>query len=450
MRPAQPRAASAGGLSSAVLGGLVGGTIAVSPWVPPLALGAAAFVVAGVVLPVVPVGGVFVAMLFDQLGLTSMKVANLPVTLSKLSVLAALALWLVHAALFGRRPLRWHPVLGALLVFIASMALSFAVAGGWSDDGFQLFMGMGMLTVLVGLVSSALADQPLQGTYRVLGLAFVATLATSLALGMSGDEGRATGTWEDPNEWAAVVMLLAPTLLGGLVDDDSVLARLLRIGVLLLAPAAVILSESRAAVLVAVPIGLASLHLLRRHRRELLLCAVLGTLALPLSGRLDDAVARYETLVDRVQGTALVEDASLSERSELLRQGVDLFAEHWVVGVAPGNFRTATGYIPIKGGTKTAHNTYLQVAAEQGLVGVAALLLLAVTIGRTMVVALRLARRPADRSRLLGVTIGLSAFALMAATLGLLTLAFAYFVIGLGLAVDAQARRVAERRVRLV
>ncbi|RME29351.1 MAG: O-antigen ligase domain-containing protein [Deltaproteobacteria bacterium] len=443
MNAGRTRLLADGGWPSLLLGGLVGATIVAAPWAPPALLVAAAFAVAGAVWPAIPIGAIFLAMLFDQLGLTGMKVADLPVTLSKLSVLAALPLWVVHAALYRRPPVRWHPVLGAMLVFIASMALSFVAAGGWSDDGFQLFMGMGMLVVLVGLVHAALAEQPLTRVYRVLSLALVTTIGASLLLGMSGDDGRATGTWEDPNEWATVVLLLTPTMLGGLVEDRSVAARLLRVALLLLAPAAVIFSESRAAFLVGIPVAGALVYLLRRHRGELLLCVVLAAVALPASGRLDDAVARYRTLVDRIQGTAVVEDTSLSERSELLRQGVDLFQEHWLVGVAPGNFRTATGYIPIKGGTKTAHNTYLQVASEQGLVGLAALLLVVVAIGRTLWSGMRAATDPVDRSRLAGVTIGLAAFALMAATLGLLTLAFAYLVIGLGLAIDTQARAAA-------
>lgn len=436
----RPGLRSVGGLWPVAAGMAIGVTVLLQPrgWIL-LAAGLVALAV-GMSSPTVPVLGMFLAMLFDQAGTTGSKVADLPVTAAKLTVAGSLGLWMLSS---WRRQLplvRWHPVLGGLLGLVATTAISIAWSGDFQAGKFEL-LGLGMLTVLAGLVLASLADVPLDGLYRMLAVSFVAVLVASLATPSTySDTGRVTGTMGDPNEWATTVLLVTPALLGGLVSQEGLLPRLARLGLCGLAPLAVLASESRSALLVLALSAPAWIHLMRRRRPELVLVGASAVLSAPLVLDLEQGLARLRGLLAALQGKGVATDYSLAERSELLRQGIDLFREHPLLGVGAGRFAQASGFIPLEGGMRPAHNTYLQVASEQGVVGLGALFLLGIVVFRSLGWGWRQASTQRDRERLLGVLVGLAATALMAATLGLLTLAMAYLVLGLGLAAHHHSR----------
>lgn len=418
------------------IGLVLGVAVALQPKLVVVALAGLGLAVAGVVHPPVLVGLMFVGMLFDRLGVTGMSVDRFPITASKLTVLASLPLWGLHAIIRGAPPVRWHPVLSALVAMVAVTGVGIAWANSMGEGRFQLF-GLAMMTVMVALVYAALAGSALASLYRLMALAFVGVLAMSAA---AASGGRSTGTMGDPNEWATTVLLVSPLLLGGLADDASALARPLRMALVTLAPVAVLLSGSRTALVVGCAISPACLYLLRRHRGELAACAAAAVVALPLLGDLDTALVRLDHLMQNLRGGAAQPDESLAERTELLRQGTQLFLDHWFIGAGPGNFASATGFLSRTGTLRPAHNTFLEIASEQGLVGLFPLALFLLTVALSFRRGLRDATTVASRSRVLGAMVGLGAVGLMAATLGLLTFSMAYLVLGVGLAVVHQAR----------
>ena len=386
--------------------------------------------------------GMFLGILFDRIGATGAEVANLPITASKLSVLGSIGVWGVVSWLGPSRPVRWHPVLSAMVAVVATVAACIAWSGSMENGRFTLF-GLGMMTVLVGLVYAVLADRPLEPLYRSLGVAVCAALAMSvLRSGGVGEAGRASGTMGDPNEWATMVLLLGPLLLGGVAEDRHWSARPLRLALLLLVPLAVLLSGSRASVVVGALVAPGCIYLVRRHRGELLACGALAVAAAPFALSLAPTLGRLRSLVENFQGGAVVRDQSLSERMELLRQGQQLFLDNWFIGVGPGNFAEASGFISENGRLRPAHNTYLEIASEQGLVGLLPAAIFVLVVASTLYGGYRGARRERDRARILGASLGLGAVALMAATLGLLTFSMAYLVLGVTLAVVAQSRHV--------
>ncbi|MCK6503475.1 O-antigen ligase family protein [Myxococcota bacterium] len=427
--------ASRRGLVPMGLGLLAGGAVAVSPVLPALLLGALVVAWLGLSSPPFLVGLMYVAMLFDQAGVAGIDVARLPVTASKLAVLGSLGMWAAHAMLTGRKPVRWHPVLGGLLTMVVATGLSIAVVGSMHYGIFDL-AGLAMLTVLVGLVYAALAEADLAGVYRACAIALALILLSNMAAASGG--GRSTGTMGDPNEWGAMLLLLTPWLLGGLAWDDHALARPLRLAMLGLPPIAIMMTQSRAAFVAAMVVLPLSVLLVRHRRGELSLAALAALVAAPVAVDVDAALSRYRTLVDKLTGTAAVEDNSLNERAELGRQAWDLFVEHPLLGVGPGEFQTESGFIPLEGHLLPPHNTYLQIACEQGIVGLLATAVLGLAVTRTLARGYRRARDPQGRARVLGAALGLAAIALMAVTLGLLTLAMAYLVLGFTLAVVHQ------------
>ncbi|MDP2307593.1 MAG: O-antigen ligase family protein [Pseudomonadota bacterium] len=427
------------GVGSAGLGVLVGLAVSLQPAIALLSVVCVGVAFLGAAQPWLLVVGMWAGILFDRIGATGMDVGRLPVTASKLSVVAGVALWAVHAAVSGARPVRWHPVLGAMVGMVATMAFCIAWAGSIEVGQFDL-AGLAMMTVMVALVYAVLREAPLRPLYRVLGLGLVLVLLSSLrSAGAVPAGARASGTMGDPNEWATTVLLVGPFVLGGLADDPGRGVGPLRMALLLLVPAAVLASGSRSALVVGALIAPACLYLLRRRFRELVLCAAVAAAGAPLVLDVEVAMSRFGLLMQRLFGGGSAEDASFTERTELLHQGVQLFYDHWFIGAGPGMFPIATGFVSQAGTLRPAHNTYLQIASEQGVVGLVPLAIFLVTVMATLRRGFVGARDAEGRSRVLGIAVGLAALALMAATLGLLTFAMAWLVLGIGLAVVGQA-----------
>lgn len=380
----------------------------------------------------------WLAMLLDRAGVTGAKLDDFPVTASKLSVVGSLGLWAAHATLKQVPLVRWHPVFFGFFGMLSTTAICVAYSNSMKEGKFILF-GLAMMLVMVGLVYAILAAARLQPLYRTFASIFLVALTFSvLAPGGAGESGRATGTMGDPNEWATLVLLTTPFLLGGLADDEGYFPAALRLGLLLLSPLAVLASGSRTALVVGFLVTIPCLFLVRGRRGELALCGAFALAAAPIWLSRDTSIVRLKSLWATFRGDSVVRDDSFAERSELFRQGVDLFRDHWLLGAGPGNFERATGFIGQSGKFRPAHNTYLEIASEQGLLGLtstaAFLVLVAFTLRRGL--APHLARQA--RRRALGIAIGLTALALMAATLGLLTFSAGYLVLGFGLAVVHQ------------
>lgn len=393
----------------------------------------------GTTYPLSLVAMMWMAMLMDRAGVTGVKLADFPVTASKLSVVASVGLWLLHAVLTRAKPVRWHTVLWGLMGMMASTAVCIAVSNSMKYGKFDLY-GIGMMAVMVGLVFAILAEAPLQPIYRFCTGIFVLALGISLrGGGGTGEAARVTGTMGDPNEWATMVLLTTPFLLGGLVDEVRAPWRMLRLALVVLAPMSVFASGSRSALAVGLLVGVACIVLLRKHVNDLFVGAGAALVLAPFWLAHDTVLFRLELFWDNFRGTAVIYDDSFAERSELFRQGKALFLEHFFLGAGPGNFERATGFVSASGALRPAHNTYLEIASEQGLLGLFTTAGFGLTVLLTFYRAYRVAGGSVARHRVIGVSIGLAALATMAATLGLLTFSAGYLILGVGLAVAHQA-----------
>jgi O-antigen ligase len=418
------------------LGGALGLAVSLQPVLVVLGIAAACVALMGLVYPSSLVGLMFLAVLFDRLGVTGMNVAQFPITASKLSVLGGLALWGVRVVLRGGTLLRWHAALWAMSGVVVMTAFSVAFHDCMHAGKYTLF-GLGMMTVLVAFVYTVLAEAPLGGLFRFLAAALIGVCLLSL-LPSSG--GRASGTLGDPNEWGTMVLLLTPTILGGLAGDRHALARPLRIVLFLLFPLVVMRTGSRSAFVVGVVILPCCVYLLRRRRGELAAGITLAAIAAPFAIGLSATLERLRGLVGNLSGSAVVPDTSLDERTELFKQGWDLFLDRWLLGAGPGTFPEATGFLSTMGEFRPAHNSYMEIVCEQGVIGMIPFVILAWVVALTLWRAYHAATDEVSRSRVQGVSFGLVAVVLMAGTLGLLTFSMAFLALGLALAVAAQAQ----------
>lgn len=180
--------------------------------------------------------------------------------------------------------------------------------------------------------------------------------------------GRVTGGFGHPNALGGFLVLLVPLAAAG-----TLLARRWRLAfaaATILAVAGVYLTFSRGALLGLVVVPLVLLGL----RRSLLLAPLLLVLALTASpGLLQERFA-----------TSSVQGPEAATRVDIWRTAASIWAADPVQGAGPGSFpeRYATVRVPGKQYLPStqfeppphAHNLALQVLAEQGIIGLAALL----------------------------------------------------------------------------
>jgi putative inorganic carbon (hco3(-)) transporter len=151
---------------------------------------------------------------------------------------------------------------------------------------------------------------------------------------------------------------------------------------------------------------------------------------------------RFVSIGQLQQG--IVVDRSLLLRQHVLHAGWDIFRRHPWLGVGLGSFPTYAPRYML--GAFKAHNSYLEVAAELGVLGIAAYL---VWTGSGIAMAWGAARRwraagaRADQTIAEGLVIGLLAFYITALTLSIEYSLVLWMLFGLANA----ARRCAQAQV---
>lgn len=175
---------------------------------------------------------------------------------------------------------------------------------------------------------------------------------------------RATGTFEDPNAFATYLILSLPIVLAArLLTQRSILSwHLVPI------VAGIIASFSRGALVGLAPVLVLLCILALRDRalralRIVIVAAVVATAVLVLDGAVS-------SVFQGSRGVGFGEDI----RFRLWAAAIDVFVHAPVTGVGIGQFIVSSEDLLGSAGGVLAHNTYLSVLAEGGLVGAALLL----------------------------------------------------------------------------
>ena len=147
--------------------------------------------------------------------------------------------------------------------------------------------------------------------------------------------------------------------------------RWLYVGHLTLAGTAILLSASRGAMLaVAVALSIVPATAARLHRRQIVAVSLTAMLMLAAAGLVVPASSgeRLSTIPSELMG------GELSGRSSIWAAGLELFREHPFLGVGAGAFVHG-----VRSGVavpNVAHNTFLSVLAELGVIGLGILCVL--------------------------------------------------------------------------
>ncbi|GAB3661886.1 hypothetical protein GCM10027596_22510 [Nocardioides korecus] len=317
---------------------------------------------------------------------------RLDLSLPLVVLLAAAAVFLMlPGTLGGLDPLNSWLVLEVYLKDVLFLVTVVLLASAVGDSAVRV-VAMVVTLCLALLGGLAVLDQLVFG--NSLDLGGLVSISTSGGVGV--DALRQQGPFSDPNFFGRLVVLALPL-------DAALLSRAWSRGakaeVVVWAGAGVgvlggvYLSGSRGAMLaslVAVVVWMWWAGPTFRRRLVVIPFLVLPLLAVPGVG------SRLLTLdnITSSSSSFAEEDGSVLERAAAARVTTKIFEAHPVVGVGPGNLdTTAEPYAAAGRGViyrnVAAHNTYLQLAAEDGVIGLLGWL---VFLGGLVVVAGRTAR----------------------------------------------------------
>lgn len=404
------------GIAALAVGLLIGTQ---PPAITALLLGSAAFALAGFITPFAALVIMLVLAPLRALIATESPV-QLPLDVGQLALVALLAFWVSYRIVHERRLPRilWSPVLVPVLIFFISVSASAFSAfsiGSWLSEWLKWAQVILLIIVcldlardhawewlIFALVLSGLANS-LIGIYEFLG----GSGALHLLIGeLSGVRFRAFGTFGQPNPFGGFMGLIAPVALAAgagyalrawkhwrftqRLPLQIIAVSLFYAGAGALLSIGVIVSWSRGAWLAfAASMAVAAFALPRRFWHSLLLVGVVGLLAggLWLSGRLPASiVSRVQSAFEETFSTADVrgvditsENYALVERLAHWQAAVNMATDHPWLGVGFGNYETAYPQYRLvnwKFPLGHAHNYYLNVLAETGIIGLIAYLLL--------------------------------------------------------------------------
>jgi O-antigen ligase len=349
------------------------------------------------------------------------------------------------ALVFERQRLRAPRFLGFLAAWIAWAALGY-VATPYPDEVWAALIQHGKLFLVALVAVNALRTGTQIRYFIVFVLASYLLFPIRATLlnyvGGYTNLGRAVGPfiYENANDLAAItILMLAPALAlftgGG--GPRRPLVPWFGLGCAVAFVVTILLTQSRGAFLALAVIGLPSgVAVARRHPRLTPLFAALVAVALYLA-----PAGLWERVGGLSKGTSVETigdmdpEGSARVRFAVLQTAVRIVADRPVLGVGLGSYAHANrDYSPAVGAYDT-HNTYLNIAAETGLPGLALFLAMMTSLLRGALAA----RRRADRhaSHLGGgdlphwLQLGLIAFLIAALFGSFAKLAFVYVYLSL-------------------
>jgi putative inorganic carbon (HCO3(-)) transporter len=192
---------------------------------------------------------------------------------------------------------------------------------------------------------------------------------------------RISGPLTDPNFYALILLPIIPVCIERLMNEPTRFLRPIAAVALILVLLAISLTYSRGA-LVAI-IGMLGLVLIRTHIPPKALAAglVMILCVLPFTPtayitRISDMIATLSGEKDPSETSAA--DISVDGRMAEMQVALRMFADNPLFGVGAGNYvfnfqrYSQDLHLMNRGEDRNAHSLYLQIAAERGLVGLAA------------------------------------------------------------------------------
>ncbi len=271
------------------------------------------------------------------------------------------------------------PAVGHIIGFVSSMLLFFLIVA-MVDTPKKLEILVWTL-LLSGFFSSIIV---LADTF--LG---IRVLSTSDAAATAEFEGQARSAGaSDYNPTTAAHMLLATTIIAGVLLVQHPQMRWLSFLALMVGIPALVLTFARSAV---IALGVVAVIFAWQNRHHRFFAFTLCLIALALAAALPFVPPLFWERMATLVNIGL--DRTLLRRISYNIIGLHLWGQHPVLGIGPGNFpfyyssaefRWFPGREPLP---RQLHNTYLEVATETGILGIAAFLAVMISALRRAVQA---------------------------------------------------------------
>lgn len=270
---------------------------------------------------------------------------------------------------------------------------------------------MGALTVLAAIGSM----QALTGSYESDFYGFARAVEQHIAGTI--DSYRISGPFSDPNSFGRVLLIAVPLTIIEFVHAGRLLPRVLTGAAFAVLLTAILFTYSRGALAGLLVILVLAAARLRAARLPLLAMAALGTMLVVMlaPAMLLDRMWAAADLLSGTQVTSRGDDQSIANRLDEMLLAARMFLDHPVAGVGIANYPLLFQQYALDASAifrhedREAHSWFLELAAEQGLIGLATFVAMLWSIARGLASAAwsraDLPRRDADLAYGLGLAL---------------------------------------------
>jgi putative inorganic carbon (hco3(-)) transporter len=294
--------------------------------------------------------------------------------LVKIVAISALLIYIGSKISAGERLSVWTLEM-TMLVVIAALGLLFMPIAVSPPHSMAVLTDVYLKTVIIFILMVNLIDT----RQRIFSLwKLVVVCGAALGLGairsyMKGEftmrglriEGLVGGMFENPNDLATALNLLLPFAIALTVISKG-LARLFFLGCAAVLTVGILVTLSRGGFLGLLAVCVVLLWKLGRGRRMktiLVAALICGTLFAVMPGG-------YGARITTIFNTEQDQTGSAQQRRELMERAAMIAIKRPLIGVGMGNFHIYSIH------AKPAHNAYLEIAAELGVMGLIAYLIL--------------------------------------------------------------------------
>lgn len=235
-----------------------------------------------------------------------------------------------------------------------------------------------LLVAVGGLLGTLTVFQEVTQTYDNTYLSLARVKIAFIIEGVE-DRPRAAGPVGDPNFYGQQLVVLLPLAIWWVLHARNLLARGAAVYSTLAILAGIGLTYSRGALLAVAVMGLVYVLLFKIRVRYLLFLIPLAVLAFAVAP--PELKARFGTLNEIFAGSSggdieAFEDNSLENRSRHVIIGLNMFLDSPIIGKSADHFKAfyidyaiQLGLSPDNDANRNAHNYYLEVLVEHGLIG---------------------------------------------------------------------------------
>lgn len=343
------------------------------------------------------------ALVFVMLGrLPELFPFLLPLQLGKVTVLLGLiAVLSINpsrlAVLWKETPMGRYLL---ILVVLAFLGIPFSVYRSGALESFTgLLRTMLTISIIVGLCVGG-REQTLRKTY----IWILLLMSSMMIMNRGSAERLQVSSTYDPNDIALLFVVYLP-----IIASEALLGskwtRLVASASAACSVTAIALAGSRGGIIALAAIGLHAILLVKKRRWVLIS-------AFALAGFIITATAS-DSLWERFQSVQDSSDYNFDAKTGRLtiwKEGLYIMITHPVLGVGIGQFPVGLGMLG-NGAWKAAHNSFVQLGTELGVIGLGAFIAMLLSIYR---LGIRGARSPcltlAERQRFVALQLGLTGY----------------------------------------